>query len=331
MLVDKRLGDFEDVQGLMNDAQRTGRQFNVYDVDAPLEMSLVGVLMRQPGGADPIPPFHVVAEGGFVPARANRDRSMALFEGQEGASVGKYEVFGTTADGRKVRVAEVVNGERIIHDRDAFRRMQEDPQLEVDRLRNETIDDAVIERVVGPLPKDFGDAVRAALEPYKGRNWDAALTEHGRPRQSQDAGSGGPRRPAPDMEGQGPRTTESQSSLEPPRPSSGEHIPQRNHPRVEDGNLKEGWEHIDARHVTGHHPKGAGDLFAPGTTRAQVEQAIRRVIKKGRRLTPDGTRRMQTFEHRVTVNGQTDVIRVTVDSWDGNRVITAFPARGGVH
>ncbi|MEC8026015.1 MAG: zeta toxin family protein, partial [Myxococcota bacterium] len=220
LLVDKRLGNFEDVQGLMQNAQRTGRKFNVYDVDAPLEMSLIGVLMRKPGGADPIPPFSVVAEGGFVPARENRRRSMALFEGPEGASVGKYEVFGTTADGRKIRVAEVVNGERIIHDREAYSRMQENPQLEVDRLRGETIDDAVIARVVGPLPKDFGDAVRAALEPYKGRNWDAALTEHGRPRPSQDASSGESRRAVPEVEVQGPRTTEPQGSMAPPMPSS---------------------------------------------------------------------------------------------------------------
>lgn len=229
LLVDQRLGYFEDVQGLMQNAQRTGRKFNVYDVDAPLEMSLVGVLMRKPGGADPIPPFSVVAEGGFVPARENRRRSMALFEGPEGASVGKYEVFGTTADGRKIRVAEVVNGERIIHDREAYSRMQEKPQLEVDRLRGETIDDAVIARVVGPLPKDFGDAVRAALEPYKGRNWDAALTEHGRPRQSQETDSAAPKSPSSSTEIPGPRTTDANGSMVPMRPSG--------HSRVDTGNL----------------------------------------------------------------------------------------------
>jgi hypothetical protein len=43
-------------------------------------------------------------------------------------------------------------------------------------------------------------------------------------------------------------------------------------PCIENGNLEEGWTHIDARHVTGNHPYGAGDLFASGTTRAQLEQ-----------------------------------------------------------
>jgi hypothetical protein len=37
---------------------------------------------------------------------------------------------------------------------------------------------------------------------------------------------------------------------------------------------------------------------------------------------------MQTFEHRVTVHGRSDNVRVTVDASDG-RVITAFPVRGG--
>ena len=55
----------------------------------------------------------------------------------------------------------------------------------------------------------------------------------------------------------------------------------------------------DARHITGDHPNGAGDLFAHGTTRNQIEDAIMKVIAKGNRTT------------------------------DPNRVITFFPVRGG--
>lgn len=103
-------------------------------------------------------------------------------------------------------------------------------------------------------------------------------------------------------------------------------IPNRDTPRIENGNAKEGWIHIDARHVTGNAPEGPGDLFAPGTTRAQIEQAARTLVKKGLRIS-DPSKRIQTFEKVITVNGQTDRVRVVVDSDDGNRVITIFPVR----
>ncbi|RKG90332.1 hypothetical protein D7W82_04445 [Corallococcus sp. CA049B] len=99
---------------------------------------------------------------------------------------------------------------------------------------------------------------------------------------------------------------------------------------MEDGNLKEGWIHIDARHVTGNHPAGRGDLYAPGTTRQQISKAAEDVVKYGNRKS-DPSMRMQTFEMKTKVNGQKDLIRVIVDSKDGNRVITAFPVRGTIN
>ena len=104
--------------------------------------------------------------------------------------------------------------------------------------------------------------------------------------------------------------------------------PNRDTPRIEDGNAKEGWIHIDARHVTGDDPKGPGDLFAPGTTRAQIEQAARTLVKKGLRVT-DPSKRIQIFEKVIIVNGKKEMVQVVVDSDDGNRVITIYPARGG--
>jgi RHS repeat-associated protein len=101
-------------------------------------------------------------------------------------------------------------------------------------------------------------------------------------------------------------------------------VPHRRKPRVEDGNLKEGWEHIDARHVSGTHPDGPGDLFAAATTRAQVTDAVEEVVAKGTRKS-DPSKRIQTFEKRTKVNGRRDRVRVIVDSDDGNRVISAFP------
>jgi hypothetical protein len=106
----------------------------------------------------------------------------------------------------------------------------------------------------------------------------------------------------------------------------GTRVPHRQKPRIEDGNLKEGWEHIDARHVSGTHPKGPGDLFAPGTTRAQVTKASKEVVAKGTRIS-DPSARIRVFEKRTKVNGRRDRVRVAVDSDDGNRVISAFPAR----
>ncbi len=101
----------------------------------------------------------------------------------------------------------------------------------------------------------------------------------------------------------------------------------RGRANIEDGNAAEGWAHIDARHVTGNAPEGAGDLFAPGTTRGQVQAAAQQVVDSGTRVSRPETR-IQTFEGRASVNGQTDVVRVIVDASDG-RVITVFPVRGG--
>lgn len=105
-------------------------------------------------------------------------------------------------------------------------------------------------------------------------------------------------------------------------------IPHRTPPHIEDGNLKEGWTHIDGRHVTGNHPSGPGDLFAPGTTRAQLDEAAQQLVKKGTRVS-DPNRQLQVFERRIKVNGLRDRVRVIVDSQDANRVISIFPVRGG--
>ena len=105
-------------------------------------------------------------------------------------------------------------------------------------------------------------------------------------------------------------------------------IPHRTEPRIEDGNLHEGWIHIESRHITGNHPNGPGDLFAPGTTRKQIEEAAKILVKKGTRIS-DPSRRIQTFEKVIKVNGKRDLVRVIVDSDDFNRVITIFPVRGG--
>ncbi|MFD8497651.1 RHS repeat-associated core domain-containing protein [Amycolatopsis sp. NPDC059657] len=100
--------------------------------------------------------------------------------------------------------------------------------------------------------------------------------------------------------------------------------PCRQRPRIEDGNLKEGWQHIDSRHITGNHPSGHGDLMPPGTTREQVHRAATDLVRRGERIS-DPSKRIQVYERRGTVNGMHARFRVTVDSHDGNRVITFHP------
>ncbi len=101
-------------------------------------------------------------------------------------------------------------------------------------------------------------------------------------------------------------------------------IPARENPRIEDGNAKEGWIHIDARHVTGNDPKGAGDLFPSGTTRSDLDKVAKNIVLKGT-LTSPLTSRIKNYEDRVKVKGKNIRVRVTVDSKDKNRVITMFP------
>lgn len=83
---------------------------------------------------------------------------------------------------------------------------------------------------------------------------------------------------------------------------------------------------LAARDVSGTHPHGPGDLFAPGTTRAQVTRAAEDLVARGTRIS-DPSRRIQTFERRMKVNGVRDRVRVVVDSDDENRVISIFPVR----
>ncbi|MFK7787088.1 MAG: hypothetical protein AB8B56_18345, partial [Crocinitomicaceae bacterium] len=101
----------------------------------------------------------------------------------------------------------------------------------------------------------------------------------------------------------------------------------RGRTRIEDGNLQEGWEHIDARHISGNHPDGPGDLFPAGTTRSELESVAQVIVNKGNRISPIN-RRMQTFVDRVKVGGESMRVKVSVDASDG-RIITIFPNRSG--
>jgi hypothetical protein len=104
-------------------------------------------------------------------------------------------------------------------------------------------------------------------------------------------------------------------------------IPHRARPRLENGNKKEGWEHIVLRHMPGGAPRNMqGDLFAPGTTRDQIKWAAEKLIASGKRNT-DPNLPIQTFVKRMVINGKRANYKIVVDSDDGNRIITMFPDR----
>ncbi len=179
MLIDQRLGTANDVRALEELAGETGRQLYVYDIDAPLEVSLVGVLDRTPGGPSPIPPFDIIAGGGFVPVRSHRSEVMRLFENNP--ELGTYELYGTTSDGRKVLVASVTDGQRAVHHPAMYSSMNEaNPSAEVAKLGQTIITDDFITEFTGPLDPGYAAQVRAALEPYVGYTWEEAIADHSR-------------------------------------------------------------------------------------------------------------------------------------------------------
>jgi RHS repeat-associated protein len=102
--------------------------------------------------------------------------------------------------------------------------------------------------------------------------------------------------------------------------------PHRTKPRIEDGNLREGWVHIVARHVTGDHAHGPGDLFPASIERSELGSLAEYLVAKGTRSTQP-SKALQGFEKRVKLRGKRMRVRVVVDPHDANRVITMFPVK----
>ncbi len=178
LLIDKRLDAVADVQRLAQMAKDTGRKLDVYDIDASLEISLYGVLLRPPGGADPVPNFQVIADG-YVAARKNREAVMAVFTAD--AQLGTYKVFGTDSAGKKMLVAEVVGGVPRTVDRKRFDSWKTaSAEAYARRLETQKLTAEVVTAVTKDLPQPFRDQVRAALDPHvkAGRTWKEAVDHH---------------------------------------------------------------------------------------------------------------------------------------------------------
>lgn len=173
MLVDKRLLKVDDVRGYAEMARASGRKFVLYDVDAPLEHSLAGVLERTPGGADPLPPFEVVADG-FEAVRANREEVMALFDDP---ATGSYHLYGTTARGDRVAIATIEGGHRRVMNKDLHGNAITPPK-ELPATKRITSESTV--DLTRNFPSERSAKIRGILDDYDGWTWKAALDAHSR-------------------------------------------------------------------------------------------------------------------------------------------------------
>ena len=175
ILIDKRLATMSEVEKYALMARETGRKLNVYDVDAPLEVSLAGVLERVPGGNDPLPPYDVVADG-FRAVRSERADVIEFFENNP--RLGSYELYATKPNGDKVKVAEVGNGSKIILDEVLFREVTAQPGQIPELVGNLKITQQLIDQLTSNLPPQRAQTVRQVLEPYKGKTWREAVDGH---------------------------------------------------------------------------------------------------------------------------------------------------------
>lgn len=174
ILIDKRLAGIGDVQMYAKMAKDSGRKFVLYDVDAPLEVSLAGVLERQPGGADPLPPFEIVA-GGFTSVRNNRGAVIDFFSD---GSVGNYTLFGTRPSGQRVEIANIVGGKLTVIDENLYKVARANGDEIAELLAKKRITSQSIDELVAELPSDRQAKVGAILRKYEGWTWKSALDAH---------------------------------------------------------------------------------------------------------------------------------------------------------
>ena len=176
ILIDRRLAELKDVQDCIKLAKDTGRKFNLYDIDAPLEVSLAGVLERQAGGADPLPPFDAVA-GGFSAVRNNRKAIVEMFSSD--ATLGTYELYATTARGDRVKVATVQGGHPpALLDEALYLQLIAEGGARAELLAQTRITSQAVEDLIKDLPAERQAKIRGVLQKYEGWTWKSALDAH---------------------------------------------------------------------------------------------------------------------------------------------------------
>jgi hypothetical protein len=176
MLIDKRLLSVDEVRAYAHLAKKSGRHFVLFDVDAPLEQSLAGVLEREPGGKDPLPPFNIVSEG-FTAVRKQRQAVYELFQDP---SLGSYHLYATRADGTRIEVQTIDGGKETILDADLFAQTTSSGEL---ALATERLTHDSISAVTKSLPSDRAQKIRDILQSYEGWTWKSALDAHSKEKQ----------------------------------------------------------------------------------------------------------------------------------------------------
>ena len=186
MLIDKRLAKLEDTTKLLAEGKKTGRSVALLDVDADLPTSLAGVLDRNHGGEDPIPPFKAISDG-FQGVRGNRLETINAIASEPTAS---YRLMGTNPDGSKTLIAEIkplAKGEPVpsepldrlvIHDDKRFNEMipsGKEVASSASATASQVITPEVISKLVGPLEPKYGAKLRAKLEGHLGETWQQAV------------------------------------------------------------------------------------------------------------------------------------------------------------
>ena len=175
ILIDRRLASIDEVRAYADRAKASGRKFVLIDVDAPLESSLVGVLERVPGDADPLPPFKVVMDG-FVDVRGDRSAVIKMF--RKDPSLGTYEIFGTRPNGDRVRAATVKDGEVLPLDPELFKEVLADPGQTGNVLAQKRITEEGIQACTSALEGDRATTIGNLLRRYLGWTWKSALDAH---------------------------------------------------------------------------------------------------------------------------------------------------------
>jgi len=193
MIIDKRLNEAKDIQELVAMTEK-GKSLKFLDVDAPLETSLIRVLGRKAGGADPLVPFDGVAEG-FDGVRKNRVE--LIKEAVKNDKVDTYVLYAPGPDGKPMLVAEKVpmlgkDGQPMtrpdgtpryklkINDKERFREAinYKAADAAIKDLRGQVIDDAYIEKTLQKLPEDQRGYTKGILEKWKGKSYEQALDAH---------------------------------------------------------------------------------------------------------------------------------------------------------
>lgn len=179
MIIDKRLSKEKNIKELLDVAEASGKKLKFLDVDAPLETSLIRVLGREPGGADPLVPFDAVA-GGFSEVRSNR---LAMLDAAEkNDSIETYTLYAPGPDGKPKLVASKEGGKIKVEPgmEDTFAQTVDERAAKqtVDALKDTVIDDAYIERTVAAAPADQRERIQSILEKNKGMTFKEALDRH---------------------------------------------------------------------------------------------------------------------------------------------------------